>query len=149
LKESGGLYRRYPFVAVLFLIPALSLAGIPPLSGFWAKFTLVKAGLEIKQYAIVITALAVGLLTLFSMTKIWTEAFWKEKSETSQRESAPAAEPLPPGVSFLYHLPIVTLALLTLAIGLFAEPIFALAQQAAEQLLNPAEYIEAVLTFSK
>jgi multicomponent Na+:H+ antiporter subunit D len=149
LKESGGLYRRHPLVAILFLIPALSLAGIPPLSGFWAKLTLVQAGLEIKQYAIVITSLAVSLLTLFSMTKIWTEAFWKEKPETSQRESAPAAQPLSFGAALLYHIPIVMLALLTLAIGLSAEPIFALAQQAAAQLLNPAEYIEAVLTFSK
>lgn len=149
LKESGGLYRRYPFVAILFLIPALSLAGIPPLSGFWAKLSLVQAGLEIKQYAIVITSLAVSLLTLFSMTKIWTEAFWKEKPETSQPDSAPAAPPLTFGDSFLYHFPIVTLALLTLAIGLFAEPMFALAQQAAAQLLNPAEYIEAVLNFSR
>lgn len=149
LKESGGLYRRYPLVAILFLIPALSLAGIPPLSGFWAKLMLVQAGLEIKQYAIVITSLAVSLLTLFSMTKIWTEAFWKEKPETSQPDSAPAAPPLTFGDSFLYHFPIVTLALLTLAIGLFAEPMFALAQQAAAQLLNPAEYIEAVLNFSR
>jgi multicomponent Na+:H+ antiporter subunit D len=83
------------------------------------------------------------------MTKIWTEAFWKEKPETSRRESAPAVQPLSFGVSLLYHIPIVTLALLTLAIGLSAEPIFALAQQAAAQLLNPAEYIEAVLSFPK
>jgi multicomponent Na+:H+ antiporter subunit D len=149
LKESGGLYRSHPLVAILFLIPALSLAGIPPLSGFWAKLTLVQAGLEIKQYAMVITSLAVSLLTLFSMTKIWTEAFWKEKPETSQRKSAPAAQPLSFGVALLYHLPIAMLALLTLVIGLSAEPIFVLAQQAAAQLLNPAEYIEAVLTFAK
>jgi multicomponent Na+:H+ antiporter subunit D len=130
-------------------MPALSLAGIPPLSGFWAKLTLVQAGLELKQYAIVITSLAVSLLTLFSMTKIWTEAFWKEKPETGDRESAPAVQQLPLAVSFLYHLPIVILASLTLAIGLSAEPIVALAQQAATQLLNPVEYVEAVLRFSK
>ncbi|MDZ7343600.1 MAG: Na+/H+ antiporter subunit D [candidate division KSB1 bacterium] len=149
LKESGGLYRRHPLVAILFLIPALSLAGIPPLSGFWAKLTLVQAGLELKQYAIVITSLAVSLLTLFSMNKIWTEAFWKKKPEPSQGVSAPTAQPLSFGVALLYHIPIVMLALLTLAIGLSAEPIFVLAQQAAAQLLDPAAYIEAVLTSSK
>src|SRR5690606_9459111 len=77
LKRQGGLYQSQPLLAVLFLVPALSLAGIPPLSGFFAKLSLVKAGLNAEQYAIAGTALVVGLLTLFSMTKIWAEAFWK------------------------------------------------------------------------
>ena len=38
------MVRSAPIVAALFLIPALSLAGIPPLSGFVAKFALVEAG---------------------------------------------------------------------------------------------------------
>lgn len=139
LKEAGGLYRARPLLAVLFLIPALSLAGIPPLSGFWAKLTLVQAGLKIEQYAIVIVALAVSLLTMFSMTKIWAEAFWKEKSE------AGAAAPLPARASLLYYAPIVLLALLTLVIGFAAEPMFALAQQAAAQMLQRADYVQTVL----
>src|SRR3954462_1484947 len=77
LKRQGGLYQSQPLLAVLFLIPALSLAGMPPLSGFFAKLSLVQAGLGAGQYAIVAAALVVGLLTLFSMTKIWGEAFWK------------------------------------------------------------------------
>jgi multicomponent Na+:H+ antiporter subunit D len=52
------------------LIPALSLAGIPPFSGFFAKLVLIRAALEIEQYAIAGVALAVGVLTVFSMTKI-------------------------------------------------------------------------------
>ena len=77
LKRMGGLYQARPILAVLFLLPALSLAGLPPLSGFFAKLSLVQAGLELKQYVIVAVALGVSLLTLFSMIKIWTEAFWK------------------------------------------------------------------------
>ena len=45
LHALGGLYAAYPVVALLFLIPALSLAGLPPLSGFAAKLILVRAGL--------------------------------------------------------------------------------------------------------
>ncbi|MEW6334593.1 MAG: proton-conducting transporter membrane subunit, partial [Thermodesulfobacteriota bacterium] len=37
LKRLGGLYRDHPWLAALFLIPAFSLAGMPPLSGVWAK----------------------------------------------------------------------------------------------------------------
>lgn len=140
LKKLGGLYQTSPGIAMLFLIPALSLAGIPPLSGFWAKFTLVRAGLEVEQYAIVATALGVGLLTLFSMTKIWAEAFWKEKPAAGDENEARTSQT---GLPLL--LPIIILATVTVTIGLVTEPVFRLASQAAEQLLNPADYIQAVL----
>ena len=65
LKKLGGLYKFYPMLGVLFLIPAFSLAGVPPLSGFWAKYTLIRAGLEEERYIIVAVALFVGLLTPF------------------------------------------------------------------------------------
>src|SRR5688572_24676152 len=77
LKRQGGLYQTQPLLAALFLVPALSLGGMPPLSGFFAKLSLVQAGLGAGRYAIVAAALVVGLLTLFSMTRIWAEAFWK------------------------------------------------------------------------
>lgn len=136
LKSLGGLYYAYPGLSILFLIPALSLAGIPPLSGFWAKLTLVRAGLETQQYLIVAAALGVSLLTLFSMMKIWTEAFWKP---------SPTPLPQPKRQPVALMLPIATLALIAVAIGLAAEPLMALAMRAAEQLLNPAAYIHAVL----
>jgi len=141
LKQLGSLYRLYPGLSSLFVISAFSLAGIPPLSGFWAKFALVKAGLEVEQYAIVAAALAVSVLTLFSMTKIWAEAFWKDAPEETTLNPAPK---LLTGFSPLM-VPIVFLAALIVVIGLWAEPVFLLSSQAAEQLLNPTEYIRAVL----
>jgi multicomponent Na+:H+ antiporter subunit D len=82
LKRLGGLYDSAPLLAVLFLIPALSLAGLPPLSGFFAKLSLIQAGLEVDSYWIVGVALAVSLLTLYSMNKIWTLAFWQPTPTT-------------------------------------------------------------------
>lgn len=140
LKHLGGLYRSHFGLSILFLIPAMSLAGIPPLSGFWAKFTLIRAALEDTQPTIVFVALAVSLLTLFSMTKIWAEAFWKDRPETT-----PTPEPLSNTVSLQLLLPITALAAITITIGLMAEPIFVLASHAANQLLSPAEYVTAVL----
>lgn len=145
LKRLGGLYLTYPMLALLFLIPAMSLAGIPPLSGFWAKFTLVSAGLQNGQFAIVATALGVSILTLFSMTKIWAEAFWKAKPGTEKgdivRHSGKSVE----RIDFASIAPVVALAALTLLIGVWPEPFLNLASQAAEQLVNPAGYIETVL----
>src|SRR5690606_11163709 len=89
LKSLGGLYRSHPWLAILFLIPAMSLAGMPPLSGFFAKLALIQAGFGLERYVIVVIALIVGLLTLFSMMKIWNEAFWKMPEAAADAPRAP------------------------------------------------------------
>lgn len=141
LAKVGGLCKSAPWLAFLFFIPAFSLGGIPPLSGFWAKFALVKAGLEIESWFAVTAALLVGVLTLYSMTKIWGEAFWKKQPENA--EFQPLAEPV--GHLAWMVAPIAVLAVSTVLIGLFGEPLFDYAERAAAQLLNPQEYISAVL----
>lgn len=139
LQLLGGVYRARPYLAILFLIPAMSLAGIPPLSGFFAKLTLVVAGLREGAWAIVAAALGVSLLTLFSMTKIWGEVFWKNDPHPNTDAA------LEPGRYRALALPIVGLAAITVAIGLFAGPMFDLATAAAAQLAHPDAYIRAVL----
>jgi len=147
LKRLGGLYAGHPGLAILFLIPALSLAGVPPLSGFFAKLALVRAGLAAERYLIVGVALAVGLLTLLSMSKIWQEAFWK--SEPEGRPVAAGAKGAPGGLRpagiAVMVAPIVLLASITVGIGLAAGPLFDLSMQAAAQLLDPDQYIRAVM----
>ena len=145
LKKIGGLYKYYPLLGLLFLIPALSLAGIPPLSGFWAKFVVIKAGLEINQMFIVGVALFVGLLTLFSMTKIWNEAFWKDDPRGSENILVDSFSTVSISKKALMLSPIIILALITIIIGFNAEPFFNIANNAAAQLLNPNEYISKVL----
>ncbi len=141
LKRLGDLYRDHPLVALLFFVPAFSLAGFPPLSGFWAKFVLIQASVEAEGYVIAAVALAVGLLTIYSMTKIWLAAFWKARPA----EAGPAPAPLPRGQRWLLLGPIATLAAMTVTIGLLVEPFYALAERSAEELLNPAPYLQAVL----
>jgi len=136
LKDLGGIYRRYPLLALLFLIPALSLAGVPPLSGFFAKFVVIKAGLLGQEYLLVCTALLVGVLTLYSMTKIWAEAFWAKNRVPDFSAS---------GIPVPMILPVLLMAIATVLIGLFAEPLFRISQLAASQLMDPAQYIHAVL----
>jgi multicomponent Na+:H+ antiporter subunit D len=142
LKKLGGLYKDFPLLALLFLIPAMSLAGVPPLSGFFAKLMLIIAGLEQREYIVVGIALLVGLLTLFSMTKIWNEAFWKALPEPDSR-ARPDVEGRQ-GIVWMI-VPIVVLAGMTVLIGLAGMPIFSLAERAAEQLFDPDQYIHAVL----
>jgi multicomponent Na+:H+ antiporter subunit D len=145
LRKLGGIYRRYPILSILFLIPALSLAGIPPLSGFWAKFIVIKAGIDLEQYLIVGVALFVGLLTLFSMTKIWNEVFWKDEPSMPDNADRDAYTPLTLTRKATLFAPIVLLAAITVIIGLWSEPFFRIAQETAAQLLDPADYIHSVL----
>lgn len=78
------------------------------------------------------------------MTKIWAEAFWKEPPEPGET-GEPTMISESRASRFLVILPIASLALATLLIGLAAEPLYLLASRAAEQLMNPVEYIDAVL----
>lgn len=143
LKKLGGFANAYPLLSILFLIPAFSLAGLPPLSGFWSKFLVIKAGLEVGEYIIVFVALAVGVLTLFSMTKIWNEVFWKAPPQETKSEkpviSLFSSQMLP------LILPVALLASITLIIGFFPGIFFEIAEIAGKQLTDPTEYIEAVL----
>lgn len=135
LADMGGLYKRVPWLALLFAIPALSLAGIPPLSGFWAKFLLVKASLDAAAWWAAGIALLTGVFTLLSMNKIWNEAFLKPHpggEEALQTVTGIRAAWL--GMS--------ALALLTVLIGLGAGPLIDYAVAAAAQLADPQAYLQ-------
>lgn len=136
LRHIGGLYARVPALTVLFFIPAFSLGGIPPLSGFWAKFALIKGTLDAQHYVLVGVALMVGALTLYSMTKIWAEAFWKPAPEGMIEGHRP---------HWTLWLPCIALAMGTVWIGLCSEPLFAWSLQASEQLSHPDLYIDTIL----
>ncbi|MEX2473602.1 Na+/H+ antiporter subunit D [Marinobacter sp.] len=144
LKNLGGVYRYRPFLAILFLIPALSLAGIPPLSGFFAKFVVIRAALEAEAYLVTFVALLVGLLTLYSMIKIWAEVFWKKVPDHVEDISRLEGKTKDKH-TWAYYLPMIGLAVCTLIIGLYGQPIYELAEMSAEQLMNPQRYIDAVL----
>jgi multicomponent Na+:H+ antiporter subunit D len=142
LRKLGGLYKTHPILAVMFLIPALSLAGVPPLSGFFAKLALVQAGLGIESYVIVGVALTVSLMTLFSMLKIWSEAFWKPQVQLVGTGAAGTSVPS----SRVLMAPVIGLAILTVLLGVAVEPVFILALRASESLMDPSGYIGAVMS---
>ncbi len=144
IRKIGGVLNVYPFVAFLFLIPALSLAGIPPLSGFWAKFFIIKDAILDEKYFISFVALLVGLLTLFSMMKIWNEAFWKNHPTNSFSSDSKISNLFTRPAIFMI-IPIAFLAAITIFIGFYPEPLYELSVRAGEQLINPEEYIKVVL----
>lgn len=156
LDRMGGLYGDAPALALLFGISALSLAGLPPLSGFLGKLALVRAGLDVGEYAVVAAAIGVSLLTLYSMTKIWIAAFWKPRPTPSEssltgEDSADEAAidtrwPMAGRLArWALMFPIVALAALAVLIGVGGGWVFEIAETAAHELLDSERYIQAVL----
>jgi multicomponent Na+:H+ antiporter subunit D len=143
LKAMGGMYRHRPWLALGFFISAMSLAGIPPLSGFFAKFVVIKAGVDAGSWIATGFALLVGLLTLYSMIKIWAEVFWKKPPESLDDTVDHALTDNNPSLWLI--APVAMLALMTVSIGIWGEPLLQIAETAANQLLNPSGYIDAVL----
>lgn len=139
LKDIGGLHKTAPLLAILFCIPALSLAGLPPLSGFWAKYLVIKPSLDAGRWFIAATALVVGLLTLYSMLKIWNEAFWKAPATERLAQSAPTGP-----VHVMHYVAMTALAIITLIIGFYPEPFITFSIGAASQLTDSSMYINAV-----
>ncbi|KMK77199.1 Na+/H+ antiporter subunit D [Alkalihalobacillus pseudalcaliphilus] len=136
LSKMGGLLKTHPILAWSFLVMGLSIAGIPPLSGFIGKYPLLFASFEEGHYLLAILALFVGLLTLFSMLKIFMNVFWGKQKHSQEQANTSI---------FSTMAPIFLLLILTVLLGLAAEPFYHYAILMATELLDPSVYIDAVL----
>ena len=140
LERSGGVATRRPVLAALFAIPALSLAGIPPFSGFVAKLAVIGAAIAETSILVGVAALLAGALTLLSMAKIWLGVFW----------GPPAEEITPVTVDRRNQKTMLSATGLavcgTLVISLLAGPLFDLSTRASEELKNPTVYVHQVLS---
>jgi multicomponent Na+:H+ antiporter subunit D len=99
---------------------------------------LIQASLQVEHYIVAAIAVAVGLMTVYSMVKIWIKVFWKPLPSSGAEGAA-----LP--YSGWKMAPVCVLALITLLMGIGAEPVYRLADTAARELMAPQVYVEAVL----
>jgi multicomponent Na+:H+ antiporter subunit D len=143
MSHVGSMVRTAPLLAAMFLVTAFSVSGIPPLSGFVSKFGLLDAGVADGEYAIVGIGLAVSLLTLFSMVRIWIGVFWSPPDPTAS-ETAPKAIPRVGG-PVLMVVPSIALVVCSLVVALAAGPLYALSERAARDLVDRDRYISQVL----
>lgn len=136
LKQMGGLIKNHPALGWMFFISALALAGVPPLSGFIGKLLIIQGGLEAKFYWLVGISLVTSLLILYSVMKIFINGFWGEVKLSKEEEKGTTK-------GLLY--PCASLVAISIAFGLGVEFIYPYVGQAAETLMNPEIYIQAVL----
>lgn len=139
LRALGGLYRAQPAVACLAMLPLFSLAGVPPLSGFVAKVAVVGPMIGTGHYLLAAISLAVSLLTLLSMARLWNESVWKP----APHPASPSAHQTRLGGAIL--APIAFLVSLMIGMTALAGPISALTNRAAQEVLNTDGYMRAVL----
>jgi len=123
IKKLGGLLQRNPYTAILFALAAIALAGLPPLSGFWAKFVLLQQLLEMHNYIGFCSALLVSLFTFLSMLKIWNAVFFSPVID------APKDMPAPPRSAVVATTALVAISVL---FGLGFDFFYTLCLQAAE-----------------
>lgn len=70
INDLSGLSKNHPMLALSFLIILFSLAGIPPLAGFFAKFYVFMAVIEVKMYALAIIGLLTTVVSAFYYLRI-------------------------------------------------------------------------------
>jgi multicomponent Na+:H+ antiporter subunit D len=136
LSQTGHLSRAAPWLAAAFLLQALSLAGLPPLSGFWGKLLLFRAGAESSAWAVLALAGAASFLTLASMLKIWIGAFWRQPDDVPVPAPGPRMR--------LRTAAIGLLVAATLALGLGAEAFLRASRAAADAAADRSGYVRLV-----
>ncbi|HEO8420934.1 Na+/H+ antiporter subunit D [Niallia sp. FSL W8-0635] len=134
LKYMSGLMKKYPLLAWTFFIAALGLAGIPPLSGFVGKFLIIQGAFQAGNYIGSFIVVLSSLFVLLSVIKIFVKGFWGEESDNVMKK--PVKTLLLPGC---------ILVLLSFLIGIGVEVLSPYISLAAESLLQPENYIHAVL----
>lgn len=144
MTRLGGFGKDYPKISFIIAIAMFSLAGIPPLSGFWPKIQLFGESLKAEQYALLGAIIFASFVTLYVIAKMWSEVFWKD-SPKRLTEDIDRFAPLRLSKKVALIGPIVVLSCISLFIGLNAEEIYSLAEKTAKELMNPSLYIDAVL----
>ena len=163
LRRLGGLIAS-PVLAVLFLIPALNLGGIPPFSGFIGKVALLEAGGQdgsVLAWVLIGGGVVTSLLTLYVMARIWTKGFWRPRADAPEGALAdvtPSAliDESADDIAFDERadvgrmplgmvLPTVAMVAAGLVLTIWAGPIFDFTDRAADEVVNRDVYVEAVL----
>lgn len=120
-----------PSLAVLFLILAVVLVGLPPLSGFIGKMMLLQATPDAIFWILLLLA---SLLSLIAFSRAGSTVFWRQQKDAFAERMAVAD-----------LIPLLLLLLCTLVMVLLAGPLAETARGIAVQLLDSQGYVDAVL----
>jgi len=92
ISDLSGISKKHPLLAISFLIILFSLAGVPPLGGFFAKFYVFTAVLEQKMYALAIIGLLTTVISAFYYLKIIKTIYFDDSVITFEAVKNKAAQ---------------------------------------------------------
>jgi len=137
LADVGGVGRTLPaFVGLLYLLGGMALAGLPPMNGFVSKVALVRSGIDAQSWFYVGAAVVGGSITLMYMFRTWQLVFQQQTDEDTTKLKDPGVHDSPLAPALLIST--------ALALGIFAGPLFTVANRTVEQISDPQIYIDAV-----
>ncbi len=116
LKHFGGLWRKMPWTTATWCLGALSLAGIPPLAGFWSKDEILLSALHAHQYGILAAGILTAALTAFYMARTTFLTFFAAPGPESMSSRAHESP-------WMMTVPLVVLAALAVTVGLVGSPL--------------------------
>jgi NADH-quinone oxidoreductase subunit N len=126
LDDYRGFARRHPWAGALLAVFMLALTGIPPLSGFWAKYYVFLAGIEAGLTWLVVVAVISSVISAFFYLRVLVVAYLQEPA--GEAEAAPGRAPV-------LGLALGLAGALTIAIGLAPEALVS-AARTAERILG-------------
>lgn len=173
ITRLGGLRNASPLLAVLFFVPAVNLGGIPPFSGFLGKVGLFVAGADAANgtaasqtlgtsstgpdwliWVVVAIGTATSLVTLYALARFWNLAFWRPTGDVEGYRSAmiDSMQEAPAGATLvatrttprLMVAATTAMVVLTVALTVFAGPLYDLTGRAAENLRDASVYVSLV-----
>jgi multicomponent Na+:H+ antiporter subunit D len=158
INRLGGVLKASPVIGILFFIPMLSLGGIPPFSGFLGKLALFEAGAQSgSALAWILTGSGalVALLTLYALARAWNMTFWRDVEEVANYEyplAVLATVGMPTEVKPARSIPAImvgataAMVALSVALTIFAAPLYDLTSRAGDNITGPGYYITTVFT---
>lgn len=155
VDRLGGLAKISPVLAILFFIPAMNLAGIPPFSGFVGKLGMMQGGIAENTWitwTLVIASVVTSLLTLMAVARIWARGFWRKGEDAEDPDKLLLSKTLAHARAANKRLlpmnmvaPTAALVAMSVAFTVFAGPLMQFSRAAAYDMYERTPYLEAVL----
>jgi NADH:ubiquinone oxidoreductase subunit 5 (subunit L)/multisubunit Na+/H+ antiporter MnhA subunit len=124
IRELGGLLKTMPITAIVFFVSALSVIGVPPFAGFFAKFMVVSGAIQKGETVLAIIAIVTAFLTLIYLLRVFNMVFLGAPKHAEAREGTP---------SMLFVLAVF--AVLSLAAGVFVSIPLGFVNSAVSQMV--------------
>lgn len=88
INKMGGLYKRFPLTAVAFALCSLSVMGVPPFSGYFAKYLVVQGALAADQPVLAGVFILGAFMTVFYLSRVFFKVFLGPETEHHAREKS-------------------------------------------------------------